>query len=335
MGDKDQQTPDARRFWRSSSLLAAAGLVVAAGLGAAFLSIGHSPQPRDLPIAFVGDPTQAQGFEAQSEGKLSVRAVPDVTAAEGEIRHRDVYGAVVPNTSGDIDQLLIAPAASNQTANFLRNTLGEPTDGNVPKVTEVVPLPSDDSAGASIGLLLQVLILGGTIGVIGMARLVPHIRADLSHGVLPLAFLVAYALLLGLVLTGIAVAFGVATNVSFLDRVLSLALISFAITASTAALVALIGVAGSAVAGLVYFLIGTQVSGANTAPEFLAPFWRVLGEYLPNGAGVTLLRNVIYFPDASVAKSITILAVYVGVGCLVIVGLKLADALRTREAQPA
>jgi hypothetical protein len=334
IGDSNHKAPDARHFWRSSSMLAALGVVVAAGLGAAFLSIGHSPQPRDLPIAFVGDPTQAQGFEAQSEGKLSVRAVPDVTAAEGEIRHRDVYGAVVPNPSGGINQLLIAPAASNQTANFLRNTLGQPTDGTVPKVTEVVPLPSDDSAGASIGLLLQVLILGGTIGVIGMASLVPHLRADFRHGILPITFLGTYALLLGLVLTGIAAAFGVATDVSFIDRVLSFALISLAITASTAALVALIGPAGSGVAALVYFLIGTQVSGANTAPEFLAPFWRVLGEYLPNGAGVTLLRNVFYFPDASVGKSITILAVYVGVGCLVLITLNVLSASRNREPEP-
>jgi ABC-type uncharacterized transport system YnjBCD ATPase subunit len=117
--------------------------------------------------------------------------------------------------------------------------------------------------------------------------------------------------------------------------VLSFALISLAITASTAAIVALIGPAGSGVAALVYFLIGTQISGANTAPEFLAPFWRVLGEYLPNGAGVTLLRNVFYFPDASVAKSITILAIYVGVGCIVIIALKGLDAVRAREPRLA
>jgi len=39
MPAKDQPTPDARRFWRSSSRLAAARLIVAAGLGAAFLSV--------------------------------------------------------------------------------------------------------------------------------------------------------------------------------------------------------------------------------------------------------------------------------------------------------
>lgn len=89
------------------------------------------------------------------------------------------------------------------------------------------------------------------------------------------------------------------------------------------------------VAALVYFLIGTQISGANTAPEFLAPFWRVLGEYLPPGAGVSLVRNVIYFPDAPVAKPITILAVYVAVGWLVLIALKVVDALRDRKPRVA
>jgi hypothetical protein len=282
----------------------------------------------------VGDATHAQGFEAQSQGALSVRAVPNSAAAEQAIRDRDVYGAVVPARNG-VKELLIATAASNQTANYLRNTLGQPTQQSVPRVVEVVPLPSDDSAGNSIGLLLQALILGGTIGVIGMASLVPSLRADVRHGILPITFLAAYALLLGLIVTAISSGFGIATNVSFLDRVLSFGLISLAITASTAALVALIGPMGSGVAALVYFVIGTQISGANTAPEFLAPFWRVLGEYLPNGAGVTLLRNVFYFPDASVAKSIAILAVYVGAGSLVLIGLNALRALRSREPRPA
>jgi hypothetical protein len=158
-----------------------------------------------------------------------------------------------------------------------------------------------------------------------MASLVPRLRADFRHGVLPLTFLGAYALLLGLILTAVSSAFGIATDVSFLDRVFSFALISLAVTASTAALVALIGPAGSGVAALVYFLIGTQISGANTAPEFLSSFWRVLGEYLPPGAGVSLLRNLFYFQDASVAKSIAILAVYVGVGWLLLVALKILD----------
>jgi hypothetical protein len=168
-----------------------------------------------------------------------------------------------------------------------------------------------------------------------MGSLVPRLRADLRQGILPLTFLAVYALILGLILTLVAAAFGVATDVSFLDRVLAFALISLAITASTAALIAFIGPAGSLVGALVYFLIGTQVSGANTAPEFLAPFWKVLGEYLPPGAGASLLRNVFYFPDASVAKSITILVAYVAVGCLVLIGLKVVGALRSREPRPA
>ena len=163
-----------------------------------------------------------------------------------------------------------------------------------------------------------------------MGMLVPRLRADFRHGILPITFLGAYALVLGLILTWVASAFGVATDVAFGDKVLAFALIGLAVTASAAALVALIGPAGSAVAGVVYFLIGTQISGANTASDFLPHFWRVLGEYLPPGAGVTLLRNVFYFPDASSAKPIAILAVYVAVGCLLLVALEVVDAWRGR-----
>jgi hypothetical protein len=324
---RNTQPPGTRRFWRVSTVLAAAGAIVVAGLGAAYLSIGHSPQPHGLPMGFVGPTAQAQGFEASATGKFSVRAEGSTSAAKRAIRHRDVYGAVVPSGNA-ISELLIAPAASNQAANYLRNALGQPTSGKPPKVVEVVPLPPDDSAGNSIGLLLQVLILGGTIGVVGMGSLVPRLRADFRHGILPLTFLVLYAFVLGLIITLVGAAFGVATDVGFGDRVLAFALISFAVTASTAALVALIGPAGSGVAALVYFLIGTQISGANTAPDFLPHFWRTLGEYLPPGAGATLIRNVFYFPDASSTKPITILAVYVAVGCLVLVTLKAVAAWR-------
>ena len=47
------------------------------------------------------------------------------------------------------------------------------------------------------------------------------------------------------------------------------------------------------------------------------------------------MRNVIYFPDAPVAKPITILAVYAAVGWLVLIALKVVDALRDRKPRVA
>jgi hypothetical protein len=303
------------------------GAVIAIALGAAYLSIGHDPRPRDVPIAAVGTPQIAQAIEAQAPDRLDVRAVPDLAAARQAIDEREVYAAVVPGPHG-VRELVIASSASNQVANFMRKTLGAATPQNVPRIGDAKPLPEDDSAGSSIPLLVQLLILGGSVGILGFRRVLPRFQAEPRSGVLPIAALVAYALAFGLAVTGISEEFGVGTDAAFLDRVLVFSFISLAVTASTAAMVSLIGAAGSAVAGTLFFVIGSQISGGNTALEFLSPFWSGLGEHLPGGAGTALVRDVLYFPDAPMGEPIATLAAYVGVGVLVVLGL---SALRSRR----
>jgi putative Mn2+ efflux pump MntP len=321
------ERPGGRRFWRHAGGLGLIGVIIALGLGAAFMSIGHDQRPREVPIAAVGTSATARAVEAQAPGQLSVRAVPDRTAARQAIAERDVYGAVVLNQEV-VSELLIASAANNGVANFLRRTLGQPTPDGVPRITDVRPLPEDDATGIDILLLLQVLLIGGSIAVVGIGRLLPRFEGDPRRGVLPLTFLAGYAVLFGVALALISGAFGVGTDASFLDRVLAMALISAGVAASTAALVGLIGPAGSAVAGVLYFILGAQISGAGTAPEFLPSFWNKLGHYLPGGAGTPLLRDVFYFPEASTSESIAILAAYAGAGLLVLLGLNLIRARR-------
>jgi hypothetical protein len=322
------EAPDGRLFRRHSRLVVLAGAIIAIALGAAYLSIGHDPEPRDVPVAAVGTPAVAQAIEAQAPGQLDVRAVPDLGAARTAIDEREVYAAVVPGPNG-VRELVIASSASNQVANFMRKTLGAATPDNVPKIVDAKPLPDDDSAGSSIPLLVQLIILGGSVGILGFRGVLPRFQGGPTGGVLPIAALVAYALAFGLAVTGISSAFGVGTDAAFLDRLLVFSFISLAVTASTAAMVSLIGAAGSAVAGTLFFVIGSQISGGNTALEFLSPFWSGLGEHLPGGAGTALVRDVLYFPDASMAEPIATLAAYVGAGVLVVMGV---SALRARRS---
>ena len=96
---------------------------------------------------------------------------------------------------------------------------------------------------------------------------------------------------------------------------------------------ALIGPAGSAVAAVVYFVLGAQISGGGTPPEFLAPFWSDFGQALPAGAGTSLLRDVFYFPEASAGGPILILAAYAAVGMAVVVGVNAVHAARRARGQ--
>jgi hypothetical protein len=302
--------------------------LIAFALGAAFMSLGHHPSPHNVPIAVVGGESVAAALEAKAPDELSARAVPDLDAAKQEIAERDVYGAVVPSPTGGVDTLVIASAASNQVANFLRNSIGQPTPAGSPKVEDAAPWPEDDSGGLAIGLLVTVVVLGGTVGVVGMAQLLPRFAGHPREGILPLTYLAGYALVFAIAITLIAAAFGVGTDAPFLERVGAFFLLSLGCTASTAAMIALIGPAGAAVTGILYFVLGSQISGAGTAPDFLPSFWSSLGQALPAGGGVKLLRNLFYFPDASSGGAIALLAVYSGVGLVVLLVASLVRARR-------
>src|SRR5262245_15878964 len=324
--------PDVHRFRRQARLLTVVGFVIAIALGAAFMSLGHDPAPHNVPIAAVGDESVAQALEAKAPGELDVRPAPDLDAAKREIAERDVYGAVVPNSTGGIDTLVIASAASTQVANFLRNSIGQPTSTSTPEIVDAAPWPDDDSGGLAIGLLVTVVILGGTVGVVGMAQVLPRFEGHPRQGILPLTYPAAYALVYAIAVTAIAAAFGVGTDAPVIERVGAFFLLSLGCAASTAALIALIGPAGAAVTGLLYFVLGSQISGAGTAPDFLPSFWSWLGQHLPAGAGVPLLRNLFYFPDASSGGAIAVLAVSAGAGLIVLLVVSFVRARRRPAA---
>ncbi len=316
-------------------MLTLVGIVIAVALGAAFMSLGHHPAPHNVPIAVVGDESVAQTVEAKAPEELDVKSVPDLGAAKREIAERDVYGAVVPSPTGGVDTVVIASSASNQVANFLRNSVGQPTPAGSPKVLDAAPWPDDDSGGLAIGLLVTVVILGGTVGVVGMTQVLPRFEGHPRQGILPITYLAAYALVYAIAVTAIAAAFGVGTDAPVIERVGAFFLISLGCAASTAALIALVGPAGAAITGLLYFVLGSQISGAGTAPEFLPSFWSSLGQHLPAGGGVPLLRNLFYFPDASSGGEIAVLAVYAGAGLILLLVISLLRARRPTASQPA
>jgi hypothetical protein len=320
------RAPETQRFRRQARLLTIVGALIAFALGAAFMSLGHDPAPRNVPIAVVGDESVAQALEAKAPDELSVRSVTDLNAANREIAQRDVYGAVVPTSTGGVDTVVIASAASNQVANFLRNSLGQPTGAGTPKIVDAAPWPDDDSGGLAIGLLVTVVILGGTVGVVGMAQVLPRFEGHPREGILPLTYLAAYALVYAIAVTAIAAAFGVGTDAPVIERIGAFFLLSLGCAASTAALIALLGPAGAAVTGILYFVLGSQISGAGTAPDFLPSFWSGLGQHLPAGAGVSLLRNLFYFPDASSTGAIVTLGLYAGVGLIALLVISLVRA---------
>lgn len=317
-----------RHFFVVAAVLALLGVALATALGAALLSISHSPMPHHLAFGYVGPSEGAAQLQKAAGDALDVRTLTGVDQAKSQIRHLQVYGAYLDASTKT--QLLIASAASPQVATLLK-TLGSRLPG-APTAVDVVPLPRADSGGGSISVLVQITVLAGTIGALGLGRMVPGYRANYARRELPVAFLVLFALAIGLGVTGVASAFGIGTDVGFWSRALTLSMLNLAVTASLSALVALIGSAGSAVGGVLYFLLGLPISGAATALPMLPWGWRHLGQALPPGAAATLLRRVLYFHSAGLRNAITVLAIYAATGLLVLIVLNAVGQVRAHAS---
>jgi hypothetical protein len=84
---------------------------------------------------------------------------------------------------------------------------------------------------------------------------------------------------------------------------------------------ALLGPAGVGLAALVVFVVGNPLSAVASAPELLPQPWGAVGQFLPPGAGATLLRSTAYFDGAGGATVAWTLAAWAVAGiALLIIG---------------
>ena len=234
----------------------------------------------------------------------------DEAALIEAIRDREVYGGLVVSAGGPV--VLTASAASTaaaQTLAALAPALSR--DGSVAEVRDVVPLPADDPRGAGLAALVLPLVLGAIVPAAVLGSL--HLRRRTL-----LAATVAYALVGGAAFAVVLhTVFGTLSG-DFLTEALVLAAI---VGASTLALVGLqwaAGRVGLGLGALLLALVGNPLSGASTAPEFLASPWREIGQAMPPGAGGQLVRSVAFFDGAQSAGPWWVLAAWAAAGLVLL-----------------
>ena len=213
----------------------------------------------------------------QKGGSFDVHAYKAASELARAIKQRQAYGGVVLDQKGAT--LYVASAASPAVANLLKSLYtaeyerriassvkratiaGKPVPPSTlaavakpPTIVDLVPLPTDDSAGSSLGFLIQALSLGGSIASIALGRLGRRTSRSLQRGLGHATLLILYAALsAGVALLAMSM-FGVGTKADHGGLFLAYGLVSLAITASTAAAVALVGSPGA-------------LSGLSTSPS--------------------------------------------------------------------
>jgi len=73
---------------------------------------------------------------------------------------------------------------------------------------------------------------------------------------------------------------------------------------------------------IVFVIFGVPASGGTVPSAYLPGLWRMLGPYLPAGAGTTAVRNTIYFDGNRTAMSLIILGAYLVGGAVAVILLR-------------
>ncbi|HWH11585.1 MAG TPA: hypothetical protein VG165_10705 [Solirubrobacteraceae bacterium] len=338
------------RFRKQNTALGVAvtGLVVllaASALQLAFVGsyVGafHDPLPHSVPVDLLAPYTIAPRLTAQLgalPGKpVEIHAAASSAAARADIESRRVYAYFEPHSKGP-DTLAVATAANRATALALESVFAGVEASRhrpAPRVVDLAPLPANDPAGLSGFYAVVAWMIGGylgatLLGLVGETR--ARSRARALARVLALAVYAVASGVLSVVLLdkGIGVLGG-----HFVDLCGIAALSIFAAGAATAGLQSLLGMAGTGVAILIFVVLGNPSSGGPYARDMLPQFWRVIGGYLPPGAAVDLVRNVLYFGARDIQTPVIVLGAWAVAGAIIALALggrRVSEAAAEGEA---
>jgi hypothetical protein len=287
--------------------------------------------PRDLPIGVAGPAaavTQLErGFE-QREGAFDVHRYDDEASARTAVEDRVVYGAVVAGPDGT--RLLTASGAGPVVAQLLKEAVtAQAPAGTQVQVTDVAPLPSGDPRGTALAASALPLALAGVAAgaLVTMSGL---------RGARAAAALVGASALVGVTAAAMAHSWLGVLQGDWWAEAAALSLTVAAPGAAVAGFAALLGTPGIGLGALLMVLLGNPFSGAASAPELLPEPVGAIGQWLPPGAGATLLRSVAYFDGRGAAAPLLTLSVWAALGLVAVfmVGRRRTTGL-TEAERPA
>jgi hypothetical protein len=278
----------------------------------------HSPKPHNVPIAVATDVPIAGQLDASPA--LRVVRVASAAEAQRRIDERKAYATLAAAGPRAL-QLTVAPAASSQVAQFMTAFVAPQLRRSGDRVTVhvVYPLKNADPRGLVAFYTVIGWALAGYFGasLFTLAFGPPSTRGGIARRLIGLAEL---GIVMGLAGAGIAYAIA-GYDHGFALFALIGALVVFGIGTATVAFQTVLGAGGTAVAILLFVILGNPSAGGAAPTELLPGFWRAIGRFLPPGAGNTGAGRAAYFPDASLVRPLIVLLAWGVLGSLAALAL--------------
>ncbi|MBO1753959.1 DUF3533 domain-containing protein [Allobranchiibius sp. CTAmp26] len=289
---------------------------------ASYVGAFHKPQPHAITVDVVSN-NGWQGYVANKlnaiDGKpVAAFASSDRAESTKELREGRRQAVYLFNPKGTQDTLLVNSAEGSsitaavdaifsQVASSQKRTL---------KTQDVVPVQAGDSRGLTsfylvVGWLVGGYLLASLLGVRGGMR-----ARNFRRMLWRLAGCAAYAVVSGI---GGALVVGPligALNGHFWAVAGVGMLVSLTASVFTMGMEALFGIVGIGVSILLFVVLGNPSAGGAYGYELLPTLWRVVGRWLPNGAGVDSIRSIVYLGGDSLGLHLGVLAWWLLLGLL-------------------
>lgn len=309
---------------------------------ASYIGALHDPRTHGMPVGVVAPPQITGQLVTQVKSRtgsaLSPRPERSVAALQQDIDQHAVDGGLIVTAAGV--RLVVADASGAAvTQTLMAFGQGFATAQEMKLTVEHVHrLPPGDPRGMSTVYLVFAWVFGGYFCAAALSLLLGTTYVSRLQVLLRLLLVAAFAALSGILGAVVADPLVGAIHGHFLAVAAAGALLVFAIAAFTMAMQRVLGSAGTLLALITFVLLGNPSSGGAVPGAFLPTFWRTIGPWLPNSAGMTLVRNIQYFGGNAINGALVLLVAYALLGCTVLVLFathRRSASLSTPEIQDA
>ena len=281
-----------------------------------YIAAFHHPTPHRVPVALIApEPVQSDvltKLNGLPGTPLAVSPAPSLSEAKAALGSRHSYGVFIPNPGGTTDRLVVRSATSASAATAVVSVF-ERVEASLHRQLVVddlqSPIAGDQSGTSSfylvVGWVVGGYLLASLLGISVSERPASVRRAGFRFGALAI-----YALATGL---GGALVVGPwlhALPAATLAYWWVGSLVVFGVGAMTIALQAAFGITGIGITVLLFVILGNPSSGGPYAWCLLPPFWRLIGPWIPNGAGVDAIRSLAYLNGVSIGRDVAVLVAY-------------------------
>jgi hypothetical protein len=305
--------------------------ILGLGITLSFGYADHAPQPHGVRIA-VSAPAAVRaklgaGLEHAQPGGFDVVSARSARAATDSVSSQSTAAALIVPEGGPV--MIVTAGAEGvlqQQAVAAALTAASRSMHRSANSLDVAPLTRSDRSGLSSFVFGLGLLIPSVLGSVGLFLLGMRLRLWWRVAAATLfALLVAYAGVLAMetilgALTGGAAAL---IGIGFLGA------LSFVLF--VAALQAVVGLPGTALAAVAFIFVGNAISGGSVPVGFLPGGFRQIAPWLPNNAIVSGVRDVVYFNGHDLAHPLLVLGLWPAVALSVLVAVDLLHLSERRN----